>query len=55
MFWADQYTDDEYVGFGDSDCLFYTHIDREDIFEDGKPVVHGRIGESHSFNLFDCI
>jgi hypothetical protein len=44
MFYADQYTDAEYIGFGDSDCLFFTNIDREDVFEDEKPVVHGRIG-----------
>jgi len=44
MFYADQYTDAEYIGFGDSDCLFFANIDREDLFEDNKPVVHGRIG-----------
>ena len=44
MFWADNYSTSEYVGFVDADCVFITSIDREDLFEDGKPVVNGRIG-----------
>ena len=44
MFYADQYTDAEHVGFVDGDCMFLTNIDREDIFEDNKPIVHGNIG-----------
>lgn len=44
MFWADNFTNKEYVGFLDSDVAFITLIDREDLFEDGKPVVNGRSG-----------
>jgi hypothetical protein len=46
MFYADNYTDAEYIGFGDTDCQFITYVDREDIFEDGKPVINGRIGKT---------
>jgi hypothetical protein len=44
MFWADNFTDKEYVGFVDSDAAFITHIDREDLFEEGKPVVNAKSG-----------
>lgn len=41
---ADNYTSKEYVGFVDTDCFFLTYIDREDLFEEGKPVINGRTG-----------
>ena len=41
---ADNYTTSEYVGIVDSDCIFMTYVDREDLFENNKPVVNGRIG-----------
>jgi hypothetical protein len=44
MFWADNYTASEYIAFADTDCLFLTYVDREDLFEDGKPVINGRSG-----------
>lgn len=44
MFWADNFTNAEFVGFVDTDCAFITYIDREDLFENGKPVVNGREG-----------
>lgn len=44
MMVADNFTDAEYVGFVDTDALIHSYVDREDIFEDDKPVVHGRIG-----------
>ena len=46
MFEADLYTDPsvEYIGFVDTDCLFVTYTDREDLFEGSKPVINGRIG-----------
>jgi hypothetical protein len=44
MFWADNFTTAEFVGFADSDCVFETYVDREDLFENGKPVVNGRSG-----------
>ena len=44
MFWADNFTTSEYVGFVDSDASFITYVDREDLFEDGKPVVNARSG-----------
>jgi hypothetical protein len=46
MFWADNFTSSEYIGFVDSDCAFSTYVDREDIFENGKPVVNGRTGQT---------
>jgi hypothetical protein len=44
MFWADNFTTAEYVGFVDTDTLFTTYVDREDLFDQGRPVVNGRIG-----------
>jgi hypothetical protein len=44
MFWADNFTTSEYVGFVDCDCLFTSYVDREDLFENGKPAINGRIG-----------
>ena len=46
MFWADNYTspDAEFVAFADSDATLITYVDREDLFEDGKPVINGRFG-----------
>lgn len=46
MFYADRYSKSDYIGFVDSDAVFLTYVDREDLFEDGKPVVHGRAGVS---------
>ena len=44
MFCADQYTDAEYVAFVDTDTYIHSFVDREDIFHEGKPIVHGKIG-----------
>jgi hypothetical protein len=46
MFWADNYTSssNEFIGFVDSDAAFITYVDREDLFENGKPVVNARAG-----------
>lgn len=44
MFYADQYSDAEYVAFVDTDSFIHSVVDREDIFHDGKPIVHGKIG-----------
>lgn len=46
MFWADNYTTPgaEFVAFADADTAFTTCIDREDLFEGGKPVINGRFG-----------
>jgi hypothetical protein len=46
MFWADNFTTAEYVGFVDTDCVFITYVDREDLFENGKPVINGRSGNT---------
>ena len=43
MLWADNFTSSEYA-FVDSDAVFLTAVDREDLFEDGKPVINGRLG-----------
>ena len=50
MFEADLYTDPnvEYIGFVDTDCLFITYTDREDLFEGSKPVINGRIGNNQN-------
>jgi hypothetical protein len=44
MFWADNFTTSEFIGFGDTDTAFTTYVDREDLWEDGKPVFNGRSG-----------
>lgn len=44
MLWADNFTDAEYIGFVDSDAVFLTYIDREDLFENGKPVINAKAG-----------
>jgi hypothetical protein len=44
MFWADNYSNSEYIGYVDSDAAFITYVDREDLFEDEKPVVNARSG-----------
>jgi hypothetical protein len=44
MFWADNFTSSEFIGFMDSDVAITTYVDREDIWEDGKPVANCRSG-----------
>jgi hypothetical protein len=44
MFWADNFTNSEFVGFSDSDTALITYVDREDLFENGRPVINGRFG-----------
>lgn len=51
MLWADNFTNSKFVAFTDSDTVFLTAIDREDLFEDGKPVINGRAGP-HDENDF---
>lgn len=34
MFYADNFTSSEFVGFVDTDAFFVTYVDREDIFEE---------------------
>jgi hypothetical protein len=45
MFYADNYTSSEYVGFVDTDAIIHSFVDREDIFEEDRPVVHGRLSQ----------
>ena len=45
MFWADNFTSAEYVGFLDTDTLFTTRVLPGDLFECGRPVVHGLVGK----------
>mmetsp|Transcript_60510 Transcript_60510/g.171935 ORF Transcript_60510/g.171935 Transcript_60510/m.171935 type:complete len:419 (+) Transcript_60510:89-1345(+) len=45
MFEADVYTDSEYIGFVDTDAVFTTPVVEETLFEDGKPIIIGRIGK----------
>ena len=42
MFWADNYTSSEYIGFCDTDTAFITYVDLYDLFEDSRPVVNAR-------------
>lgn len=44
MMHADEYSSAPYIAFVDTDCFFQTYVDREDLFEDGKPVINGRYG-----------
>jgi hypothetical protein len=44
MFWADNFTNYEFIGFIDTDAAFVTYVDREDLWENGKPVINGRSG-----------
>ena len=41
MFLADNFTDAEYVGFMDTDALFHSYVDVDDLFLNDKPVIHG--------------
>ena len=47
-FHADLHVDNdtEYIGYVDGDSYFITYVDREDLFEDGKPIVRPRFGSS---------
>mmetsp|Transcript_27674 Transcript_27674/g.75428 ORF Transcript_27674/g.75428 Transcript_27674/m.75428 type:complete len:426 (-) Transcript_27674:201-1478(-) len=39
MFWADNFTDAEYVAFWDTDAMFVTRVLDEDLFDGNKPRV----------------
>ena len=43
MFTADKITSSEFVAFVDTDALFHSYADVNDMFEDGKPIIHGKI------------
>ena len=46
MFWADNFTASEYVGFVDTDTLFITQVVERDLFDTtGRPVVIGIVGK----------
>ncbi|XP_013378566.1 uncharacterized protein LOC106150368 [Lingula anatina] len=45
MFYPENYTKAEYVGYVDTDTLFVTVVTPEDLFRDGKPIVVGVIGQ----------
>ena len=42
MFYADNYTTSEFVGFVDTDAIVHSFVDREDIFEEGRPASGAR-------------
>lgn len=51
-FYADIYTDKEYVGFIDSDTFFTINVTPEDLFPDGKPrlfALNGVLGGHYSW------
>ena len=39
MFWADNFTTSDYIGFVDSDAVFVTRVMDSDVFRNGKPRV----------------
>lgn len=43
MFEADTITTSKYVAFVDTDALLHSYADVNDMFEDGKPIIHGKI------------
>ncbi len=49
MFWADNFTEAEYIGFVDTDTFFVAPVDREDLFESEKPVIIGLYGLDSKF------
>ena len=42
MFWPENFTRAEYVGFLDSDAFFVTRVAKGDIFHNGKPIIRAR-------------
>ncbi|RYH20291.1 hypothetical protein EON65_23925 [archaeon] len=42
-FMADKYIEEEYIFFFDSDAFLHTYADREDFWENGKPIISGRL------------
>ena len=44
MFYPENFTTGDYVGFSDADTMFHSNIDVSDIFSsEGKPVIHGKM------------
>ena len=43
MFYADDFVSSEYVAFVDTDTFFHSYVDLHDLFERGKPIIHGTI------------
>lgn len=48
MFWADNFTTAEYIGFVDTDTVFYTRVVDSDLFDGPKPRIIGLVGRSES-------
>ena len=44
-FWADNFTNSEFIGIVDADTVFVTPILTSDLFQDGKPIVRGTYGK----------
>lgn len=44
MFWADNFTTAEYVGFVDTDTVFVTRVVDSDVFDGAKPRIIGLVG-----------
>jgi hypothetical protein len=42
MFYPDNFTTAEYVAFVDTDAAVLAYVEREDLFRDGKSLIHGR-------------
>lgn len=43
-FWADNYTDNAYIGIVDNDALMVTPPTESDFFRDGKPIIQAKLG-----------
>ena len=45
MIYGDTFSSAEYIAFADTDTLFVSFVDRDDLFDEkGKPIIRGRIG-----------
>ncbi len=56
MFWADNYTQSEFIAFCDSDTLFLTYVDKSDIFSSNdKPIVQGLVTTDLQLPLYSTV
>ena len=56
MFWADNYTQNEFIAFCDSDTLFLTYVDKSDIFSSNdKPIVQGLVTTDLQLPLYSTV
>lgn len=46
-FMADKYIEEDYIFFFDSDAFLHSYADREDFWENGKPIISGRLSHTN--------